>query len=84
MVGTVTRVEERRSSCSGTTSVSKTNSTSIPLPAVNAEDTPLNDTDQTRQPEKSRFPRAFMSALIVFCLLAALIFVGWLMLYLPQ
>jgi hypothetical protein len=36
-----------------------------------------------RQPVKLRFPRAFMSALIVFGLLAALIFVGWLMLYLP-
>ena len=36
-----------------------------------------------RQPEKSRFPRVFISALIVFGLLAALIFVGWLVLYLP-
>jgi hypothetical protein len=49
------------------------------------KDIPLKDADQThaRQPVKSKFPRAFMSALIVFGLLAALIFVGWLMLYLP-
>jgi hypothetical protein len=39
--------------------------------------------NQSRQPEKATFPRIFMSALIVFCLLAALIFVGWLVLYLP-
>ena len=35
------------------------------------------------QPETSRVPRVFISALIVFGLLAALIFVGWLILYLP-
>jgi hypothetical protein len=39
--------------------------------------------NQSRQPEKSTFSRIFISALIVFCLLAALIFVGWLVLYSP-
>ena len=45
----------------------------------------MNSTHQapSRQPEKSRFPHVFMSALIVFGLLAALIFAGWLILYLP-
>jgi hypothetical protein len=46
---------------------------------------PVNGTDKTpsRQPETSRFPRVFISALIVFGLLAALILVGWLMLHVP-
>jgi hypothetical protein len=58
-----------------------------PLPRLfsKRKDIRLKDADQTRarQPVKSRFPGAFMSALIGSCLLAALIFVGWLMLYLP-
>ena len=45
----------------------------------------MNGTHQapSRPPAKSKFPRAFISALIVFGLLAALIFVGWLVLHLP-
>ena len=50
--------------------------------------TPLNGTHkaQSPQPEKpgARFQRAFISALVVFGLLAALIFAGWVIRYAPR